>query len=75
MYLICEARPLADQYECDAEITPIQMTKNLDSFLFDENKYYEIWKVLPDGGLTLMKEWYEDRTAEDIEHSNFVRSF
>jgi hypothetical protein len=31
MYLICKARPLADQWECDAAN-------------YDETKYYEIWK-------------------------------
>lgn len=60
MYLICEACPLSDQWECDAAIIPIQVVKNFEAFLFDKDKYYEIWKVLPNGTLALIKEWDEE---------------
>lgn len=59
MYIICEALPVLDSWECDAVITPMQVVENFKTFLFDKNKYYEIWKVLSDGTLSLIKEWDE----------------
>lgn len=56
MYLICEAHPLSDQWECEAEIIPVRVVRNLETFLFDRNKYYEIWKILPNGSLILVKD-------------------
>ena len=60
MYLICEARPLADQYECDAAITPECVVDDWKAMPLDETKYYEIWKILEDGSLALIKEWDEE---------------
>lgn len=59
MYIICEALPVFDSWECDAVIIPMQVVENFKTFLFDKNKYYEIWKVLSDGTLSLVKEWDE----------------
>lgn len=60
MYLICEARPLADQWECDAAIIPERIVDDWRTTSLDETKYYEIWKILEDGSLALIKEWDEE---------------
>lgn len=57
MYLICEARPLADQWECDAAIIPERIVDDWRTTSLDKTKYYEIWKILEDGSLALIKEW------------------
>lgn len=61
MYLITEAKPLSDQWECDAAIIPLCMVDDWRTYKFSNEKYYEIWKLLPQSGaLVLIKEWDED---------------
>ena len=76
MYLICEARPLADQWECDAEIIPERIVDDWKTAPLDETKYYEIWEILEDGSLTLLKEWDEDEESddEDISEADFFET-
>lgn len=59
MYLICEARPLNDQWECDAAIIPERIVNDWTAVDYDETKYYEIWEILKDGSLALIREWDE----------------
>lgn len=61
MYLITEATPIFDSWECDARTIPLCMVDDWRNFNFSKNKYYEIWKLLPKtGALVLLKEWDED---------------
>lgn len=52
-YLIIECNELGDQWECDADRTPICITE-------DPSKYgvgYEVWKILDDGTLEKIKDY------------------
>lgn len=52
-YLIIKCEELGDQWECDADRTPILITD-------DKSKYgrgYEVWQINDDGTLTKIKEY------------------
>ena len=54
-YLIVNCEPLSDGWECDADRTPVCITNDL-------NRYwgvwgYEIYKIQPDGQLTLIQNY------------------
>ena len=54
-YLIVKCEALSDQYECDADRTPLCITDD-----FNLQKYNkvgnEVYKILPNGKLELIKE-------------------
>ena len=53
-YLIVKCEELGDQWECDADRTPVCMTDDYEKF----NKWgYEIYELLPHGGFKLVKEY------------------
>ena len=54
-YLVVKCDELCDQYECDADRTPICVTKNYKSY---NRPGYEIYAILSDGKLKLIKEYY-----------------
>ena len=59
-YLVVECRELGDQWECDADRTPILVTDDYS----DYNSYgYEIYQIEPDGKLKLIRE-YDSVTDE-----------
>ena len=54
-YLIVECRELGDQWECDADRTPICVTD-------DPSKYgrgHEVWEILSDGNLKKIRDYDE----------------
>lgn len=53
-YLIIKCKPLNDQYECDADRTPLKITDDYSEF---NKNGYEIWEIVEDGNLTRIKEW------------------
>lgn len=56
-YLIVKCKELADQFECDADRTPICITDDISKYHY---KYgYEIYKINNNGSLTLIKEYDE----------------
>lgn len=55
MYLIVECRPLNDQWECDAERTPICLIEDYSSY----GRGYEVYEVRKDNSLKLIKEYDE----------------
>lgn len=62
MYLIVECRALNDQFECDADRTPICVTEDYSKY----NKYgYEVYEIKEDGSLKLIRD-YEDISEEYI---------
>ena len=59
-YLIIECTELGDQWECDADRTPICITDDFNKF----NEYgYEIYKILDNGSFKLVKK-YTDSSEE-----------
>lgn len=55
-YLIVKCEELGDQWECDADRTPICITSNYHPY----NRIgYEFWKILPNGECELVK-YYSD---------------
>lgn len=57
-YLIVECYELCDQYECDADRRPICITKSYKPY----NDYgYEIYEILSNGKLKLVKEYTKKR--------------
>lgn len=58
-YLIIKATPLDDQWETDADRTPICITT--DTTLY-EGEGYEIYQIAEDGTLEQIKEYWEDYT-------------
>lgn len=59
-YLVVECRELGDQWECDADRTPILVTDDYSGY----NRYgYEIYQIEPDGKLNLIRE-YDSVTDE-----------
>ena len=54
-YLIIECNELGDQWECDADRTPICITNDPSKY----GKGYDIWKILEDGSLEQIKKYDE----------------
>lgn len=54
-YLVVKCDELSDQYECDADRTPICVTKNYNKY---NHPGYEIYEILSDGKLKLIKQYY-----------------
>ena len=54
-YLVVECNELSDQYECDADRTPICVTKNYKRY---DRSGYEIYEIMSDGKLKLIKDYY-----------------
>lgn len=55
-YLIMRCEELGDQWECDADRTPVCITDNFDKF----NQYgYEIYKICDNETFELIKQYYE----------------
>lgn len=54
-YLIVECNELCDQYECDADRTPVCVTKDYKPY---DCSGYEIYEIMPDGQLNLIKQYY-----------------
>ncbi len=55
-YLIVECQELGDQFECDADRTPLFVVDNFDDF---NCRGYEIYEIKEDGILELIKEYFE----------------
>jgi hypothetical protein len=55
MYLIVKCEPLNDQYECEADRTPICLTEDYSSY----GRGYEVYEVMKDNSLKLIKEYDE----------------
>lgn len=76
-YLIVKCVELGDQWECDADRTPVCITNDFDKF----NQYgYEIYKICDNETFELIKQydesseegfavykWYNDDDVEDKE--------
>ena len=60
-YLIIECKELGDQWECDADRTPICITENHLDYGFG----YEVWKILEDGNLEKIRD-YDDPLEEGM---------
>lgn len=82
-YLVIECLELADQYECDADRTPICVTDDYSSY---NKKGYEIYKIEEDGNLTKIRdydevsdcyigyfEWNNEDNAYEVEPLKKVR--
>lgn len=54
-YLIIECKELGDQWECDADRTPICITDNPSEY----GVGYEVWEVLSDGTLKKIRSYDE----------------
>lgn len=75
-YLVIKCKELEDQYECDANRTPICITEDISKYGFG----YEIWKIEEDGKLTLHKQYdtsmesglalYKWEDESDIDEDN-----
>lgn len=57
-YLIIKCKELGDQWECDADRTPICITDDFDKFY---QFGYEIYEILDNGTFKLIKEYEEER--------------
>lgn len=55
-YLIIKCNPLDDQYECDADRTPLKVVDDYSEF---DKKGYEVYEIANDGSLTCIRDWYE----------------
>ena len=58
-YLIVECHKLGDQWECDADRTPICITENPSEY----GVGYEVWKILSDGTLEKIRGY--DKALEE----------
>ena len=68
-YLVVECRELGDQWECDADRTPILVTDEYSGY----TRYgYEIYQIEPDGKLKLIRE-YESVTDEGFCYCFYSR--
>lgn len=54
-YLIIECNELDDQWECDADRTPICITENPSEY----GVGYEVWEILSDGTLKKIRDYDE----------------
>ena len=54
-YLIVECNELGDQWECDADRTPICITENYSKY----GVGYEVWEILNDGTLKKIRNYDE----------------
>lgn len=52
-YLIIQCKELSDQYECDANKTPIKITNDCSKY----GNGYEVWEILENGNLKKIKEY------------------
>ena len=52
-YLIIECNELGDQWECDADRTPICITENPSEY----GVGYEVWEILSDGTLKKIRDY------------------
>lgn len=66
-YVIVECEELNDQFECDANRTPIQVLVNANSNELRKFQYfgYEIYVALEDGTLKKIQEYDDYQTEED----------
>ena len=55
-YLIIKCKELNDQYECDADRTPVCVTDDYSSY---NKKGYEIYRIEENGNLTKIREYDE----------------
>ena len=53
LYLVVKCSELGDQWECDADRTPLCLTENVSQYGLG----YEIYRVNPDNTFTLIKEY------------------
>jgi hypothetical protein len=60
-YLIIKCKELGDQFECDADRTPICVTNDYSKYGYG----YEVWEIHSNGSLTKIKE-YEDSLEEGM---------
>lgn len=84
-YLIIECEELGDQWECDANRTPVCITDDFDKY----NQYgYEIYKICDNETFELIKnyeesdeegyaiyKWYNDNEVEDKEPDVIIEEF
>ena len=54
-YLIVRCDPLSDQYECDANRTPICVTDDYHNYSEDD---YEVYAIYKDGRIKIVREWW-----------------
>ena len=54
-YLIVRCDPLSDQYECDANRTPICVTDDYHKYSEDD---YEVYAIYKDGRIKIVREWW-----------------
>lgn len=52
-YLVVKCEPLNDQYECDADRTPICVTNDYSKY---NNEEYEIYAIYKDNRIKLIRE-------------------
>lgn len=54
-YLVIECEELDDQYECDANRSPVCLTNDIDQYGYG----YEVYEIAQDGKLKLIKDYYK----------------
>ena len=64
LYLIMRCDELGDQYECDANRTPIAIVENWKDWVNNHltDYYYEVWQYDNDGNFSCIKEYNESLT-------------
>ena len=66
-YLIIKCEALSDQYECDAQRTPICV---IDDYTAYDKYGYDIYRIQNDGGLEKIRDW-EDISEEYITYCEY----
>lgn len=66
-YVIVECRELNDQWECDADRTPIRVLINVEPDKLEEFKCYgyEVYVASADGTLEIIQDYDRYETVED----------
>lgn len=71
-YLIVKCEPLGDQFECDANRTPICMVDDYKIFKADYD--FEVYELGVDGGFSLVKE-YDDYMGDEGMGLFYIEEF
>lgn len=60
-YLIVKCVELADQYECDADRTPIALVDDWEAYCIENaDDDFEVWKLNENGSFVRIKTYYEE---------------
>ena len=61
LYLIMRCDELDDQFECDANRTPIAIVKDWENWAYNHptDYNYEVWQYGNDGNFSCIKDYYD----------------